>query len=346
MRDRYVIVTTVSGVVLIVMGLLILTGEMTRLNAKAQDLLDGLGLDFIYSLLVPCGSFPLPTVGHDLSAASLAACLASILDVPIEAIDVEWFERLDPTSAYLRGWLAERGLGLVPVADPETFAWPGPWIAAVTDGSGQDVRWVVAFGSPAPAGIVWDPLNPLRPDGPAEHLLTGFVVAALVPRTGGRAEVGTRRTQGTVTSIVLAPDAGAPAVEVARARAIAGRGLEGDRYAAGRGTFSRGIGYGRDITLIEHELLAASIINGAPVTPVQARRNVAVRGIVLDGLIGARFRIGDVECVGRRRCEPCAHLQRLGPPGVLRALVHRGGLRADVVTGGEISVGDDVVALR
>ncbi len=287
---------------------------------------------------------PAPDGWTDRSAASLAACLASILDVPIETIDVEPFE-LDPTSAYLRGWLAERGLGLVPVADPETFAWSGPWIAAVTDSSDQDVRWVVAFGSPAPAGIVWDPLSPLRPDGPAEHLLTGFVVAALVPglavaRKSGPAE------PGTVTSIVLAPDAGAPAVEVARARAIAGRGLEGDRYAAGRGTFSRGTGYGRDITLIEHELLAASIINGAPVTPVQARRNVAVRGIVLDGLIGARFRIGDVECVGRRRCEPCAHLQRLGPPGVLRALVHRGGLRADVVSGGEISVGDDVVALR
>ena len=287
---------------------------------------------------------PAPEGWSDRSAASLAACLASVLDVPVETIDIESFE-LDPTSAYLRGWLAERGLGLVPVADPETFAWSGPWIAAVTDASDQDMRWVVAFGSPAPAGIVWDPLSPLRPDGPAEHLLTGFVVAALVPGLAVARKAGSTEP-GTVTSIVLAPDAGAPAVEVARARAVAGRGLEGDRYAAGRGTFSRGTGYGRDITLIEEELLAASIVNGAPVTPVQARRNVAVRGMVLDGLIGERFRIGDVECVGRRRCEPCAHLQRLGPPGVLRALVHRGGLRADVVTDGEIAVGDDVVALR
>ncbi|HEV3001952.1 MAG TPA: MOSC domain-containing protein, partial [Solirubrobacteraceae bacterium] len=65
----------------------------------------------------------------------------------------------------------------------------------------------------------------------------------------------------------------------------------------------------------------------------------------LDALIGRRFRVGEVECVGRRRCEPCAHLQRLTRPGVLRSLVHRGGLRADVVGGGVLRVGDAVAAL-
>lgn len=285
-----------------------------------------------------------PDGWSDRGAASLAACLASVLELDTASIEIEPYE-LDPASGLLRGWLGERGLGLVPVEDPDGFAWPGPWIAAVPDDGPSGVRWVVAFGSPAPAGVVWDPLHPCRPDGPADQLLAGFVVAALTPATVIRARAANVEP-GMVTAIVIAPDAGAPACEVPAATAIAGRGLDGDRYAAGRGTFSSGTGYGRDITLVEEELLAASVVAGAPVTPVQARRNIAVRGIVLDDLIGERFRIGEVECVGRRRCEPCAHLQRLGPPGVLRALVHRGGLRADILTGGGIAVGDDVVPLR
>jgi len=287
---------------------------------------------------------PAPEGWSDRAAASLVACLASVLELETAAIEIEPYE-LDPASGYLRGWLGERGLGLVPVADPDRFAWPGAWIAAVADDGPGDVRWVVTFGSPAPAGVVWDPLNPSRPDGPAEQLLAGFVVAALAPATVSRVRAANIEP-GTVTALVIAPDAGAPATEVISAKAIAGRGLEGDRYATGRGTFSPGTGYGRDITLVEEELLAASIVAGAPITPSQARRNVVVRGIVLDDLIGERFRIGDVECIGRRRCEPCAHLQRLGPPGILRALVHRGGLRADILVGGEIALGDDVSPLR
>ena len=122
--------------------------------------------------------------------------------------------------------------------------------------------------------------------------------------------------------------------------ALAGRGLEGDRYARGEGTFSPGGGSGRDLTLVAAEALA-----DAGVEPLEARRNVVVRGVDVDALRGRRFRIGEVECIGRRRCEPCAHLQRLTRPGVLRALVHRGGLRADIVAGGELHVGDEVVAL-
>jgi MOSC domain-containing protein YiiM len=84
------------------------------------------------------------------------------------------------------------------------------------------------------------------------------------------------------------------------------------------------------------------------VTAEDARRNVVTRGVDLDALVGRRFRIGDVECFGQRLCEPCAHLERLtardGKPGTLRALVHRGGLRADVLGDGEIAVGDEVSA--
>jgi MOSC domain-containing protein YiiM len=84
---------------------------------------------------------------------------------------------------------------------------------------------------------------------------------------------------------------------------------------------------------------------GVEITPSEARRNLVVRGVSLDDLIGRRFRVGEVECFGQRRCEPCAHLERLTRPGVLRGLVHRGGLRADVLSDGEIRVGDRVEAL-
>lgn len=84
---------------------------------------------------------------------------------------------------------------------------------------------------------------------------------------------------------------------------------------------------------------------GVEIAPAEARRNLVVRGVSLDGLIGKRFRVGEVECFGQRRCEPCAHLERLTRPGVLRGLVHRGGLRADVLSDGEIRVGDRIEAL-
>ena len=128
-------------------------------------------------------------------------------------------------------------------------------------------------------------------------------------------------------------------------RRIAGSGLDGDRYASGAGTFS-GTGRGYQLTLIEAEALDALAADGIEITWEEARRNVVTRGIGLNALVGRRFRIGEVECVGRRLAEPCAHLQRLAPPGVLGGLVHRGGLRADILRGGTISVDDPVVPLR
>jgi MOSC domain-containing protein YiiM len=151
-----------------------------------------------------------------------------------------------------------------------------------------------------------------------------------------------------VEAIVVAPDAEAGPVRVGRARARAGRGLEGDRYFDGRGTFSAWPGPGRDLTLIEAEVLDELDFPAGRLSPEEARRNVVTRGVDLNALVGRRFRIGDVECLGRRRCEPCDHLERLaasaGKPGTLRALVHKGGLRADVLSDGEIEVGQSVRA--
>jgi MOSC domain-containing protein YiiM len=77
----------------------------------------------------------------------------------------------------------------------------------------------------------------------------------------------------------------------------------------------------------------------------RARRNVVTRGVSLNPLVGRRFRVGEVECIGRRLCEPCAHLEQVSGSGLLRPLVHRGGLRADILVGGTIALGDKLVPL-
>jgi hypothetical protein len=141
---------------------------------------------------------------------------------------------------------------------------------------------------------------------------------------------------GVVESIHIAPAAAEPPRAVERARAVAGRGLEGDRYFAGEGTFSDWPG-GRDLTLIEAEAAEA-----AGLEPGEARRNVVVRGVDLNALVGRRFRVGPVECEGLEEAPPCNHLAKLTRPDVLRALAGRGGLRAAILSGGEIAVGDPV----
>src|SRR5918999_1425120 len=109
-------------------------------------------------------------------------------------------------------------------------------------------------------------------------------------------------------------------------------GVVGDRYSQAR-----------DLTLIEAEALEGLLADtGIELSAAESRRQVLTRGIRLNDLVGERFAVGGVECVGQEWCEPCAHLQGLTKPGVLRGLVHRGGLRADVVRGGRIAVGDPV----
>ena len=230
--------------------------------------------------------------------------------------------------------LARRGFALANVAEPGSFSMPGAFLARRRGG------WTVDFG--VPPGTVHDP------DGTAGG---GEVVeaAVLVNLDLGIAAVerpNSSSTKGRVAAIAIAPEAEAPARALERVRAIAGSGLEGDRYAAGTGTFSANGGSGRDLTLVEAEALAELSEGGVELAAVDARRNVVVEGIDLDRLIGRRFLVGEVECRGARRCEPCAHLQRLTKPGVLRGLVHRGGLRADLLTGGSIGVGDEIRLLE
>jgi MOSC domain-containing protein YiiM len=134
-----------------------------------------------------------------------------------------------------------------------------------------------------------------------------------------------------VEAINIGPsDALAP---VSSVRAVAGHGLEGDRHF-----FADGADPGEALTLIE-----AEAIEDVGLTGQQSRRQVVVRGVRVNDLVGKRFRLGDVECLGVELCEPCLHLQKLTRPGIIKDLIHRGGLRADILSGGTIRVGDKVL---
>jgi MOSC domain-containing protein YiiM len=271
-----------------------------------------------------------------LDVNSVASALATIAGVGEDAVPRPG--AADPWPAW-REWLATRNLGLVPVRDPGGFVWPGRFLAILDDGSSS--RGVVMFG--VPPGVLDDPS-----DGDGGTVTDAYVLASLDPSLApgsapyGRGQPG----QGVVEAIAVAAAAESEPVLVESARAISGRGLEGDRYAAGEGTFSGGTGDGRALTLIEAEVLEAmQLPDGSRLGAAEARRNLVTRGISLNPLVGRRFTVGDVECEGRRLCEPCAHLQRLTSPGVLRGLVHRGGLRADILSDGVIEVGATVRAL-
>jgi MOSC domain-containing protein YiiM len=117
--------------------------------------------------------------------------------------------------------------------------------------------------------------------------------------------------------------------------AIAGQGLEGDRHFHADGSPP-----GQALTLV-----AAEDVEDVGLEPGQTRRQVTVRGVDVNGLVGKRFRVGEVECLGVELCEPCRHLEEMTRPGIIKDLAHRAGINADIVVGGVIRVGDPVVEL-
>jgi hypothetical protein len=270
------------------------------------------------------------------SEPGFTRCLAVALQ-----LDVEQLPQPDgDPNVFWRQWLAGRNIGLVPVEDPSSFSWPGYWLAAVeAEDGGRDT--VLMFG--VPSGPVLDPGDLLLGRG---SMVEAVVLAPFQLGLDASVPYGEpTHERGVVVSLLLAPAAESPLTRVGAAQAIAGSGLTGDRYASGAGTFS-GSGRGYELTLIEAEALDALAAEGLEISWEDARRNVVTRGIRLNALVGHRFRIGDVECVGRRLAEPCAHLQRLAPSGVLAGLVHCGGLRADILRGGTVRVEDPVATIR
>ena len=152
---------------------------------------------------------------------------------------------------------------------------------------------------------------------------------------------------GIVLAIFVAPEAEAAMISVPEALVVPERGLEGDRYFDGRGSFSRWPGEGRAVTLIEQEVVDAVLAEtGIDLREGRSRRNVVTSGVRLGELNGRKFRIGESLVVrGARVCAPCRHLERLVGPGTYDAMLGRGGLRADVVQGGVIRVGDEIEAV-
>ena len=144
---------------------------------------------------------------------------------------------------------------------------------------------------------------------------------------------------GRVEGIYISASKGDLPEPVESVRAVAGRGLEGNRY------FFDDAPPGQALTLIAAEAVEAmEREHGISIEPRESRRNVVTRDIDVNALVGKRFRVGDVECQGVELCEPCSTLEGMTKPGVIKGLVHRGGLNADILSDGEISVGDAVVA--
>ncbi len=147
-----------------------------------------------------------------------------------------------------------------------------------------------------------------------------------------------------VVSIHVTEQPRAPLREVPSVRALPGRGLEGDRYFLATGSFSGQPGTGRDVTLIEVEAIEALERElGLRIAPGETRRNLVTRGVALNHLVDREFTLGEVRLRGMRLCEPCKGLaERTGKPSILPGLIHRGGLRCDILSEGVIRVGDEV----
>jgi len=148
---------------------------------------------------------------------------------------------------------------------------------------------------------------------------------------------------GQIVSIQITSKAGEKMVQIEEVRAIAGKGLEGDRYLNQTGKYSDNPGSGRQLTLIELESIEAlQREQNIELSLVESRRNIVTRGVPLNHLVNRKFRLGEVVACGARLCEPCEYLEELTQKKVIAGLIHRGGLRADILQGGIIRVGDQV----
>jgi len=149
--------------------------------------------------------------------------------------------------------------------------------------------------------------------------------------------------RGTVNEILITPQAEQLIQSVNEVNAVAGCGLEGDRYFE----VDDSDGEGRNITLIAQEEMDAVALEGLTVDGKTMRRNIVTQGVPLNHLIGKRFRIGEAICEGVLLCEPCNDLVRMTGIGkrLLSHFVHRAGLRANIIKSGVIRAGDIIVPL-
>lgn len=269
-----------------------------------------------------------PLTPRSLENRTFSICLAEILNTDADTIPAASSGLGREGIGY---WLAAQNLALIPVHEPASFEWAGWWIGRLDGGDG----YVVMAGTPS--GVAWIPEGVTCGTG---DVVEGWVVAppALsLPKRDAKS--------GTVAAIYRYADSGAPGELLLSVRLMAGIGVEGDRYALGKGHFQSEGRWGQALTLIEAEAIETLEADHGVVMPaVDARRNIITRNIDLNALIGKRFWIGKILCQGSRLAEPCAWLQKTTPAGMLRGLVHHGGLRADILADGMIQQGDTVVA--
>ncbi|MGU3664166.1 MOSC domain-containing protein [Methylobacterium sp. A49B] len=158
--------------------------------------------------------------------------------------------------------------------------------------------------------------------------------------------------QGSLLHIHIAPAASYEMEELTRAHCIAGQGIEGDRYCLGTGTYSPKADT-REVTLIEQEVLDALARNDPPLqegpihlAPIDHRRNLTVRGVPLNHLVGRRFQVGEVILRGGRLNFPCKYLEELLGLPVYLPLYNRSGLNCGIERGGIIRPGDPITLVE
>lgn len=152
---------------------------------------------------------------------------------------------------------------------------------------------------------------------------------------------------GKVIAIQIAPDGEAALVSMEQVKAVAGQGLEGDRYFLRKGTYSKKHKPSREATFIEAESLEALEREyKLGLSSVESRRNITTRGVALNHLVGKTFRVGGAIFKGLELCEPCGHLEQLTGRQVREGLVHRGGLRTEIIESGLVRVGDGIEPLE
>src|SRR5947209_1880536 len=165
------------------------------------------------------------------ASASFAACLAAVLEEDLPELPAS--DGSDPASVGVASrWLGGLGLGLARVAQPDSFSWAGPWIARVRPPAGSE-RFVVMYG--VPSGVIWDPAGDGHVDN--DWIEDGYLLAAGDIALARPPRPRAPETTGRVQEIWISPRAGEPATSVSGARALPGRGLEGDRHVTGAGTF-------------------------------------------------------------------------------------------------------------
>lgn len=253
----------------------------------------------------------LPPSPQEILTASFLACLATVLEMPLDRLP-----RLPADADPATGWAVSRWLGglslaIARVAEPGAFSWPGPWLARIRPPAGGQNRDVVMYG--VPSGLAFDPGGDAAIS--SDWIEDGFIIAAADVALALPARPGAPAAGGTVEGIWIAEAAGTPAQGLPAVQALAGRGLTGDRHVTGTGTFPSGLP-GSALTLIEAEVCESF---DPPLRPYEHRRNLITRGIDLNALVGHDFMIGNVRCRGMRLCEPCKVADRYAARPILRA---------------------------